>query len=281
MIRIITDSTCEAPPALLGHPRVTVVPLYVIFGQESYRDTIDMTREQFWIRLPQSNVLPTTSQATPAQFEAPFRAFTDGGDEVIAITLSARLSRTYESALMAREALPGAPISVIDSRSISVGLGLMLETAVEMAEAGAARADIVGRLEQMRDQVRILFTLQTLEYLQRGGRIGKAQAFVGTLLQFKPLLSITEGEVHPAARVRSMSKAIETMQDILRQQIPGRGENVHIGITHANAPDTAAEIAAALGRQFATSHIFTCTLGPVIGTHVGPGTVGAAVYNGI
>lgn len=280
MIRIITDSTCEAPPALLSHPRVTVVPLYVIFGQDSYRDNVDMTREQFWAYLPKSNVLPTTSQATPAQFEAPFRAFTDGGDEIVAITLSAKLSRTYESALVAREALPGAPISVVDSRSISVGLGLMLEVAVEMAEAGASRADITARLEQMRDQVRILFALQTLEYLQRGGRIGKAQAFVGTLLQFKPLLSITEGEVHPAARVRSMSKAIETMQDLLLQQVPARGANVRIGITHANAADTAAEIATVLGKQFATARIFTCTLGPVIGTHVGPGTVGAAVYGG-
>lgn len=278
MIRIITDSTCEASPTILNHPRVTVVPLYVIFGQESYRDTVDMTREQFWAYLPQSNVLPTTSQATPAQFEAPFRAFTEGGDEVIAITLSGKLSRTYESALAAREALPGAPISVIDSRSISVGLGLMLEAAVEMAEAGASRAAITARLEQMRDQVRILFALQTLEYLQRGGRIGKAQAFVGTLLQFKPLLSITDGEVHPAARVRSMSKAIETMQDLLLQQVPARGANVRIGVTHANAADAAAEIATVLSKQFATAHVFTCMLGPVIGTHVGPGTVGAAVY---
>ncbi len=280
MIRIITDSTCEAPPALLSHPIVTVVPLYVIFGQESYRDNIDMTREQFWAHLPKSSVLPTTSQATPAQFEAPFRAFTDAGDEIVAITLSAKLSRTYESALVARDTLPGAPISVIDSQSISVGLGLMVEKAVEMAEAGASCAEITAKIEQIKEQTRLLFTLQTLEYLHRGGRIGKAQAFMGTLLQFKPLLSITEGEVHPAARVRSMGKAIEAMQDLLSQQVSARGAQVRIGVTHANSPDAAAEIAEALGKRFNTSHVFVCSLGPVIGTHVGPGTVGAAVYGG-
>ncbi len=173
MIRIITDSTCEAPPALLSHPLVTVVPLYVIFGQESYRDGVEMTREQFWARLPKSSVLPTTSQATPADFEPLFRSLTEAGDEVIAIVLSAKLSRTYESALVARESLPGMPIDVVDSKSISVGLGLLVEKAVEMATAGASRAEIVARLEDMREKIRILFTLQTLEYLQRGAASGR------------------------------------------------------------------------------------------------------------
>jgi DegV family protein with EDD domain len=280
MIRIVTDSTCEAPPDLLNNPAVTVVPLHVIFGQDSYQDNIEMTREQFWARLPESDKLPTTSQVTPAQFEVPFKTFTDAGDEVIAITLSAKLSRTYESALLAKDGLPGRAIDVVDSKSISVGLGLVVQQAVEMASAGASRAQIVAKLEQTREKIRLLFTLQTLEYLQRGGRIGKAQAFMGTLLQFKPLLSIVDGEVHPAARVRSMSKAIETMQDLLSQQIPARGAQVRVGVTHAGTASAAADIAAALTQRFDTPYAFTCTLGPVIGTHVGPGTVGAAVYGG-
>ena len=280
MIRIVTDSTCEAPPELLSHPAVTVVPLYVIFGQESYKDNIEMTREQFWARLPKSDKLPTTSQATPAQFGVPFNAFTDAGDEVIAITLSAKLSRTYESALLARDSLPGRAIDVVDSKSISVGLGLIVQKAVDMVSAGASRPEIVAKLEQVREGICLLFTLQTLEFLQRGGRIGKAQAFMGTLLQFKPLLSIVDGEVHPAARVRSMSKAIEAMQDLLSQQITARGAQVRVGVTHAGSADAAAEIATALTQRFGTPHAFTCTLGPVIGTHVGPGCVGAAVYGG-
>ena len=151
MIRIVTDSTCEAPPDLLRNPAVTVVPLHVIFGQDSYQDNIEMTREQFWARLPESDKLPTTSQVTPAQFEVPFKAFTDAGDEVIAITLSAKLSRTYESALLAKDSLPGRAIDVVDSKSISVGLGLVVQQAVEMASAGTSRAEIVAKLEQMRE----------------------------------------------------------------------------------------------------------------------------------
>ena len=138
MIRIVTDSTCEAPPDLLRNPAVTVVPLHVIFGQDSYQDNIEMTREQFWARLPESDKLPTTSQVTPAQFEVPFKAFTDAGDEVIAITLSAKLSRTYESALLAKDSMPSQAIDVVDSKSISVGLGLVVQKAVEMASAGSS-----------------------------------------------------------------------------------------------------------------------------------------------
>ena len=196
MIRIITDSTCEAPDALLKHPVVSVLPLSVVFGQTSLRDGIDITREQFWQRLPAADPLPTTSQATPGDFLALFSQFTAAGDEVIAVTISAKLSGTYDSAISARNSLPGsAPIDVIDSRTISVGLGLMLQEAVAMVEAGASRDEIVAQLIRMREKVHLIFVLETLEYLQRGGRIGKAQALMGTLLKFKPLLAVVDGEV--------------------------------------------------------------------------------------
>ena len=280
MIHIVTDSTCEAPIELLTRANITSVPLAVIFGQESYRDGIDMTREQFWARLPKNDKLPTTSQVTPAQFEQAFKRITDEGDEVIVLPISAKLSRTYESALVARDALAGQPIDVVDSQSTSVGLGLLVQKAAEMVEAGATRAEIVAALEQARTKVHILFTLQTLEYLQRGGRIGKAQAFMGTLLQFKPLLSITDGEILPAARVRSMSKAIDAMQDLLLDQVKARGPEVRIAVTHADSADLAADVAAALSQRFGTQRSFVSALGPVLGTHVGPGTIGAAAYSG-
>ena len=142
MIHIITDSTCEAPDALLKHPTVSVLPLSVVFGQTSLRDGIDITRDQFWQRLPAADPLPTTSQATPGDFLSIFTQFTAAGDEVIAVTLSAKLSGIYDSAISARNSLPGnAPIDVIDSRTISVGLGLMLQEAVAMVEAGASGRD--------------------------------------------------------------------------------------------------------------------------------------------
>ena len=281
MIRIITDSTCEASDALLQHPAVSVLPLSVVFGQTALRDGIDITREEFWRRLPTADPLPSTSQATPGDFLSLFKQFTAAGDEVIAVTLSAKLSGTYDSAISARNSLPGsAPIDVIDSRTISIGLGLVLQEAVSMVEDGASRDEIVARLVRMREKVHLIFALETLEYLQRGGRIGKAQAFVGTLLKFKPLLAIVDGEVHPVTRVRSRAKALEAAQETLLQRVPQRGFQVRLALTHAQAPDDAAEVNAKLAASFGTSEGFITDLGPVLGVHTGPGAIGVAAYAG-
>ena len=280
MLRIITDSTCEASEELMSHPRVSVVPLSVVFGQVALRDLIDITRDEFWKRLPDSNPLPTTSQATPGDFTKLYRQFTEAGDEVIAITLSSKLSGTYDSAISARDAMPGQPIDVVDSLSISVGLGLMVQDAVAFVEAGKTRAEVVAHLLTMREKVHLLFALDTLEYLQRGGRIGKAQAFVGTLLKFKPILAIVDGEVQPVTRVRSSAKALEAMQDALAERVSARGPQVKLGVTHAVVPEEAARIGQALLARFETPHLLFSALGPVLGTHVGPRTIGAAVYPG-
>lgn len=279
MIRIITDSTCEAPPEILHHPAVTVVPLSVVFGQEALLDGIDITREQFWSRLPGSDPLPTTSQAAPSDFLGHFEDFTAAGDEVIVIVLSAKLSGTYSSATIAYESQPGWPIDIIDSANIAVGLGLMVQEAVTMVDAGATRAEIVARLLAMREQVHLVFVLETLEYLERGGRIGKAQALVGTLLKFKPILGIVGGEVVPQGRVRSRAKALECAEELLLKSIPNRGEKVQLAVTHAVAPEEARALAAKLSKAFDCQDVFVAELGPVIGVHVGPGTIGAAVVS--
>ncbi len=278
MIRIITDSTCEAPPEVLADPRVAVLPLSVVFGQTALRDGIDITKEEFWARLPKSNPLPTTSQATPAEFIGMFQEYTGRGDEVVAILLSGKLSGTYDSAVIARDSQEGWPVDLVDSLSVSIGLGLMVQEAVAMAAAGAGRAEIVARMHHMRDRVRIAFAVETLEYLERGGRIGKAQAFVGTLLSFKPILAIVAGEVEPVARVRSRAKALEALQERLLQQVPERGEGVRLALTHAQVPADAAAVGRSLAERFETSKLYICDLGPVLGVHVGPGTIGAAVY---
>jgi DegV family protein with EDD domain len=277
MIRIITDSTCEAPPEVLSHPAVTIVPLTVVFGQEALRDGVDITRDQFWARLPASNPLPTTSQAAPSDFLGLFERFVENGDEVIAILLSGKLSGTLSSAVIAYESHPGWPVEVIDSKSVSIGLGLLVQEAVRMIDAGASRMEIVSRLLALREQVRLLFVLETLEYLQRGGRIGKAQAFVGTLLKFKPLLGIVDGEVVPLARVRSRSKALDSAQEMLSQQVKTRGSAVRMALTNALAPEETWAFGARMSKVFETTDFFVSNLGPVIGVHVGPGTVGVAV----
>ncbi len=277
MIRIITDSTCEAPPEVMHHPAVTVIPLSVVFGQEALRDGIEITRDQFWARLPGSDPLPTTSQAIPSDFLGYFEDFTAAGDEVIALVLSSKLSGTYSAATIAYESHPGWPVDVIDSTSISVGLGLMVQEAVAMVDAGATRAQIVSRLLAMREHVHIVFVLETLEYLQRGGRIGKAQAMVGTLLKFKPLLGIVDGEVVPLGRVRSKGKALESAQETLLKRVPDRGANARLAFTHAVATEETRALAARLSAAFDCRTFFIAELGPVIGVHVGPGTIGVAV----
>lgn len=278
MIRIITDSTCEAPREVLEHPTVTVVPLYVLFGQEALKDAVEISQEQFWQRLPTANPLPTTSQPTPADFLPHFRALTSAGDEVVVITISSKLSGTYSSALQAKQELPWQPIDLVDSLSTSVGLGIVVQEAFRMAQNGATREQILAALMAMRDEVRILFSVDTLEYLARGGRLGKAQALMGTLLSFKPMLSIVEGEIVPMGRVRSRNKALDALVKSHAELNSERGPHVRIGVTHANALDEARLVAAELGRTFDTEDVFIASLGPVLGTHTGPGMIGAAVY---
>jgi DegV family protein with EDD domain len=280
MIRFVTDSTCEAPDELLSHPAVTVVPLYVLFGQESLRDNVDITRDEFWRRLPSAKPLPTTSQVPPAGFLAPFRQYTDAGDEVIALVISSKLSRTYDSAISAQAELPARPIDVVDSLSTTVGLGLLLEEGLRMAEAGETRAEIVARLTARRSDAHVLFAVDTLEYLERGGRIGKAQAFLGTTLNLKPLLAIVGGEIVPVSRARGKRKALQDMIDHLAHQVTARGPKVHLAVVDACAPEEADEVARALSARFESPKIWRAGLGPVLGTHVGPGTVGAAAFAG-
>jgi DegV family protein with EDD domain len=159
-------------------------------------------------------------------------------------------------------------------------LGLLLGEALRMIEAGAPRAAIVDRLNAMREEIRIVFVLETLEYLQRGGRIGKAQAFVGTLLKFKPILSIVDGEVLPVMRVRSRAKALDAARDYLLREVTNRGPNVRMVLTQALAPEEAQKLGDELAAQFDTHGFYVANLGPVLGVHVGPGTIGAGVYGG-
>lgn len=279
MLRIIVDSTCEAPPEALGHPAVTILPLTVLFGQTALRDGVDISHAEFWARLPQSDPLPTTSQAAPGDFSALLDRFVPAGDEVLILTISSKLSGTYSSAVIAAEAYPGA-VSVVDSKSTSVGQGLLLLEALAMLAAGATRGQIAARLEEMREQIRIVFVLETLEYLQKGGRIGKAQAFVGTLLKFKPLLGIVDGEVVPLTRVRSRAKALEAVQELLLAQVSARGSQVRMAVTQALAEEEARAVGQKLAVHLGARDFFVSELGPVLGVHVGPGTIGIGVYPG-
>ncbi len=276
MVRIVTDSTSDLPRDVTEQWGIRIVPLRVVFGLETLRDRIDITPDAFFNRLKASTVLPTTSQPSPADFQAVFKAALQAGEEIVCLTISAALSGTYLSATTAKEMFPNAPISVIDSRTTSMALGMVAEEAARMAMAGATRQQIVARVEKLLPLTHVLFTVDTLEYLQRGGRIGGAQALLGTLLNIKPLLTLHNGRVEPVERVRTKRKALDRMVEIAAQRAREAGYAYHVAVIHGQAPDEAAYVASRAREQINCVHIRQSEIGPVLGVHVGPGVVGIA-----
>ncbi|MCS7221320.1 MAG: DegV family protein [Anaerolineae bacterium] len=276
MVRIVTDSTSDLPRELAEQLGIRIVPLRVIFGAESLRDGIDITPEAFFNRLKASPVLPTTSQPSPADFQAVFQEAIQAGEEIVCLTISAALSGTYLSATMARESFLNPPISVIDTRTTSMALGMLAEEAARMAMAGASRQQIVARVERLIPLTHVLFTVDTLEYLQRGGRIGGAQALLGTLLNIKPLLTLRDGRVEPVERVRTKRKALDRMIEIAVQRAQETGYGYRVAVIHGQAPDEADYVASRACDQIRCIDLHQSEVGPVLGTHVGPGVVGIA-----
>jgi DegV family protein with EDD domain len=277
MIKVVIDSTSYLPDDIVRQYDIRVVPLNVHFGQERvYREGVDLTTAQFYELLARSPGLPTTSQPSPGQFQEVFSELTAGGDQVLCIVISSRLSGTYQSASEARRMLPGADIVVIDSYSVAAGLGLMALTAAEMAAAGGTMEEIVSRVEQMKQDIRLYFVVDTLEYLQKGGRIGAAAALIGTLLQVKPILAIRDGIVQPLGRVRSKRKALRQLVADLESQV-APGQPLLCMVLHAQVPDEARELEMELRKRLRCEKTIAVEVGAVVGTHAGPGVVGGAI----
>ena len=277
-VRIVTDSTCDLPPAVCADLGVTVIPLNVRFGDAVYRDQIDLNTESFFNLLAESPTLPTTSQPAPGLFEEAYRRLVDDGGAIVSIHLSAKLSGTVHSAEVARDALGGrGAIEVIDSGSASLGLGLIVVAAAEFARTGADQAAVIALVRQLIPRVHLLFFIDTLVYLQRGGRIGRAQAFLGTLLNIRPILRLEEGEVRPVERARTRSKAMERLVEFIGQQPTIDG----LAIVHHNYENDVEALRGRLDRFYPRDKILVGTYGPVIGTHAGPNGLGVIVVQGI
>lgn len=276
MIKVVTDSTCYLPAAVLRQYDIRVVPLNVHFGQDTYREGVTLTPAQFYRLLATSPVLPTTSQPSPREFRQIFADLTSAGHHVLCVVISSRLSGTYQSAVEAQQALSGAPVVVFDSLSVAAGLGLMVLTAAEMAAAGHPMERIRAHLERLRHEIRLYFVVDTLEYLHKGGRIGKAATLIGSLLQTKPILSIQDGIVQPLDRARSKPKALERLLEHFETQLEPR-KKVQCILVHGQAFDEAQELAAALQQRFHCTRLLITEVGAVVGTHAGPGVVGAAL----
>ncbi len=279
MIKIVTDSTCYMPADIIARYDIRVVPLKVQFGEESYNEITGITNQDFYQRLKTSRDFPTTSQPSPAEFQAAYQQILGRhpGAEILTITLSSKLSGTYNSAMVAAQQVDRAAITVFDSLSTALGLGLMVIMAGEQAAAGSKLAPILTRLEQMRRDTMIVMAVDTLEYLKRGGRISPAAAFLGTLLNTKPLLAVVAGQVQPLDRVRTKQRALERLLQELERKLARPDQPVQVGVMHVSAEAEMEKMAAMVKERFNVTRFYTAELGPVIGAHVGPGTLGVGL----
>jgi DegV family protein with EDD domain len=271
-VKIVTDSLADIPPELARTLGITVVPLTVTFGLESYRDGIDMTPEQFFARLVSEKVSPKTAQPSVGAFEEVYAALAAQGHDILSVHASSKLSGTFNSATQAAKSVHGVGIALVDTFSASLAEGLTVVAAARLAQAGAPLAEVVRMAQETASKVEVYFLLDTLEYLQKGGRIGKAQALVGTLLSIKPILTLREGEVHPFERARTRARAVERMKEVVR----ANGPYAEMALLHATTPDEMRTLAQELQPLCPDRPIISGAIGPAIGAYTGPGLLGVA-----
>jgi DegV family protein with EDD domain len=274
---VVLDSTADLPDASERHTNWRTVQLYVRFGDEMFREYVDLSAEDFYRRLRASPEPPRSSQPSPADFEAVFESLA-GYERIICVLLPEKLSGTIKSARLAAEPL-GDRVVVIDSGAISGGAVLLAECIQRRLERGTTEEQIQALVERFCRERGLLFTVDTLDYLVRGGRVGKAAGLAGQLLSVKPILAITDGEVTPLKRVRGRTKALAALADIFEEST--RDEpTLHVGVAHADAERDVEDLAARVrAKRPRASFDFVTVLGPVIGTHGGPGTLGLFWYD--
>ena len=276
-IRIVTDSVADLPQALASASDITVVPCYVIIGNETYKDGIEITADRFYSRLAGLSRLPSTSQPTIADFHDVYRRLLDQGHQIVSIHVSAKLSGTVNSATQAKAALgDSSPIEIVDSQMASAAMALTVLTGARLAREHSDYLEVARRVRQSIVRTHTFFVVDTLEYLQKGGRIGKAQAFVGGMLKVKPILSIRDGEVHPLERPRSMERAKNRIIEMVRDMAPIRQLNVSYSTDRVQALALRAELAELVEPE----HLVESRFGPVLGTYLGPNALGVAVTQG-
>ena len=270
---VVLDSTADLPEPAARHPNWRLVPLYVRFGDETYRDHVDLGAVEFYEKLRASDAQPQSSQPTPADFEAAF-AELEGFERILCVLISGKLSGTAESARLAAQALGDDRVTVIDSESVSGGVVILADAIQRRLDRGTTLEETEEVVARFQRESTILFTVDTLDYLVRGGRVGKAAGLAGQLLSVKPILAIDEGEVEPLKRVRGRQKALGELLRLFEEGTED-GPALHVGVAHADAE---AELETLVGRirelRPQASLDFQAQLGPVIGTHGGPGTIG-------
>lgn len=283
-IRIVTDSLAWLPPELASQHNISVVPLHVHFGDEQFTETVDLTNEEFYRRLVEArgDALPKTSAPSPGEFVEAYKKVAEDADAILSVHFTSKLSATYRSAQIAAETLqaerPGLRIETLDTMTAALAEGIVAIRAAEEAARGLPFDEVVANARALAPKTRVYFVPETLEYLQKGGRIGRAQAFLGGLLNIKPILTVDDGEVAPRERVRSRGKAMERVLDLMAEYSAGRPFG-HIAVFHAVAADVGRELERMIRDRFTVERpIIFSELGPVLGTYLGPGTFGATFH---
>ena len=273
MIHLVTDSTSDISQLDAQALGVHVVPLIVRFGDEQYRDGVDIDPDQFYAKLEQTGVHPTTSQPSPEVFATLYKTLlADPADQVVGLHISAKLSGTLQSATLAAQEFDRGRIHLVDTESVSGGLQLLVRAALDDIKAGDPATVVAEKATRRRGKVTIVVLLDTLTYLHRGGRIGRAQAFVGSLLNVKPLIAVRDGEVVPLARPRSRSKGIDMIVEQVRGCLPLRS----LAEFHAAAAESMGDLEARLGAAVSNVTAVLGRIGPVVGAYSGPGGLGVA-----
>lgn len=277
MVRIITDGTSDLSVQRGLDLNVHVMPMRVFFGQDSFLDGVDITREEFFARLTSGDVLPTTSQLNPEDFLEVFQKYVDQGDEIVGIFLSTELSGTCQSACIARDMVEGGEIHIVDSRTVTFALALLVEEAARMRDQGLSAAQIAAEVEKLAQRTRLLAIVDTLTYLKKGGRISAATAAVGGLLGIKPIVGVdSRGTVEALGKARSMASGLEWIARQIGQAAPADPARP-VAYGHSNAPERVPLCMEAL-KEVLPQDLppVVGSIGAVIGTHVGPGAVGVA-----
>ena len=272
---IVLDSTSDFPEAREVHPNMRVVPLYVLFGDESFKDGVEIEPAEFYERLTSAQALPTTRQPTPQDFADCYQELVDAGFErIYSLHLSAKLSGTYQSACLGAELASGDRVRIIDTETASLADAMLALAIQRRLDAGTTDEEIEALIERFRQTAGVVFTVGTLEYLQKGGRVGKAQALAGSLLNVKPILSVADGVIEPIGKVRGRQKALEEFARIFTAETTDR-PGLRLAIAHANAPEWVEVLTDLAARTRPQAELeLVEILGAVVGTHAGPGAVG-------
>jgi len=266
--RVVTDSTADVLPEWRERYGIEVVPLNVIFDNQSFRDRVDLSDDEFFSRLKVASKLPKTSAPAPGEFAAVYERLSHECDGIISIHLGGSLSGTVESARVGARALEGFPITVVDSESLTICVGFLCRVAAEAPSLEEA----VRRVQERVPHLRLLALLDTLRYLEMGGRINRTQAMIGSVLDVKPIMGVSGGRITPLDRVRTRRKALGRLVELFRQDLPVE----QVAVMHAQAPEEAEDLRSRLQPELGGAGVEISQIGPVLGTHVGPGAVGIA-----